>query len=78
MLYVKPKRENLIVYSCNCRTPNGNRCKKDRMITNKEKYLVVDEFISMGLATHGEKCYELRDNKGYSYYVMARDVEIVD
>jgi len=47
--------QNVSIYSGNIRK-NGNRAKKDQMIQTGERLLIIREFESSGMATHGDKC----------------------
>ena len=73
MRYVTPK-QSMTVSNVNAYTPSGNRCRKDRRLESGKKYLVVGEFVSTSLATHGTQCFKIQDEDLYMYYVAKDDV----
>lgn len=73
MQYVAPKKR-MRVSNVNSFTPAGNRCRKDRWLTPDQKYLVVGEFVSTSVATHGTQCYKIQDDDLYVYHVDKDDV----
>ena len=47
------------VYKFNIRTRTGRKSTKDFKIKAGDKFEVHKEFLSTGMATHGDACYEL-------------------
>lgn len=73
----RPVKEELVVAGINIVNNRGNRCRKEKTLYRNKIYTVVDEFFSIGLATHGPAC-KLRDENGYIYSVSREDVEYLE
>jgi len=72
---VKAKRE-MTVAGFNIRTHTGRKSPMARIIKAGEIFTVHSEFVSNGMATHGDKCYRLIDGIRH-LFVRACEFEVV-
>jgi len=54
-------KNGITVHNFNIRTFTGRKSTKDRKIEEGESFVVISEFLSNGMGTHGDKCLILRD-----------------
>ena len=57
-------KKDITIDSFNAKSPKGNKLRKDRKIKQGEKLEVKNIFTSNGLATYGEECVIVIDEKG--------------
>lgn len=69
--------EDITISSVNIKTSKGNRARKERTLFKGKIYNVIREFISTGLCTHGENCFEIEDEEGYRYLVYQSDFKVI-